>query len=138
LLAACFILTQDPRGVGFVTRTQVFLFEIKHSNEQAGIFSSFTSLTFARLFLKGEDGQRPVLKYHPKLATDPHFKHYILFHEYFQRDNGRGVSASHQTGCTGLIAKLLQPSSIAKSNSRVPASRASEPFAKASQESVVS
>ncbi len=63
----------------------------------------------ARLFLKGKDGQRPVLKYHPKLATDPHFKDYILFHEYFHGDNGRGVGASHQTGWSGLIAKLLQP-----------------------------
>jgi hypothetical protein len=62
-----------------------------------------------RLFLKGNDGQRPVLKYHAKLATDPHFKDYILFHEYFHGDNGRGVGASHQTGWTGLVAKLLQP-----------------------------
>jgi hypothetical protein len=60
------------------------------------------------LFLKGEDGQRPVLKYHPKLASDPHFKDYVLFHEYFHGDTGRGVGASHQTGWTGLVAKLLQ------------------------------
>jgi hypothetical protein len=66
----------------------------------------------SRLFLKGEDGQRPVLKYHPKLATDPHFKDYVLFHEYFHGDNGRGVGASHQTGWTGLIAKLLRPPKI--------------------------
>jgi hypothetical protein len=63
----------------------------------------------SKLFLKGEDGQRPALKYHPKLATDPHFKDYVLFHEYFHGDSGRGVGASHQTGWTGLIAKLLQP-----------------------------
>jgi hypothetical protein len=62
-----------------------------------------------RLFLRGADGQRPVLKYHPKLASDPHFKDYVLFHEYFHGDNGRGVGASHQTGWTGLVAKLLQP-----------------------------
>jgi hypothetical protein len=62
-----------------------------------------------KLFLTGEDGQRPVLKYHPKLATDPHFKDYVLFHEYFHGDTGRGVGASHQTGWTGLVAKLLQP-----------------------------
>jgi hypothetical protein len=67
------------------------------------------SRRLARLFLKGEDGQRPVLKYHPKLASDPHFKDYVLFHEYFHGDSGRGVGASHQTGWTGLIAKLLQP-----------------------------
>jgi hypothetical protein len=62
-----------------------------------------------RLFLKGQDGQRPVLKYHPKLATDPDFRDYILFHEYFHGDTGRGVGASHQTGWTGLVAKLIQP-----------------------------
>jgi hypothetical protein len=67
------------------------------------------SRRLTRLFLKGEDGERPVLKYHPKLAGDPHFKDYILFHEYFHGDNGRGVGASHQTGWTGLVAKLLQP-----------------------------
>lgn len=39
---------------------------------------------------------------------DPHFRDYVLFHEYFHGDNGRGVGASHQTGWTGLVAKLLQ------------------------------
>jgi hypothetical protein len=63
----------------------------------------------SKLFLKGPDGQRPVLKYHPKLSGDPQFKDYVLFHEYFHGDTGRGVGASHQTGWTGLVAKLLQP-----------------------------
>jgi hypothetical protein len=67
------------------------------------------SRRLSRLFLKGEDGQRPVLKNHPKLANDPHFRDYVLFHEYFHGDTGRGVGASHQTGWTGLVAKLLQP-----------------------------
>jgi hypothetical protein len=67
------------------------------------------SRRLAKLFLKGDDGQRAVLKYHSKLATDPYFKDYVLFHECFHGDNGRGVGASHQTGWTGLIAKLLQP-----------------------------
>jgi hypothetical protein len=67
------------------------------------------SRRLAKLFLKGDDGQRPVLKYHSKLATDPHFKDYVLFHEYFHGNTGRGVGASHQTGWTGLVAKLLQP-----------------------------
>jgi hypothetical protein len=67
------------------------------------------SRRLARLFLKGGDGQRPVLRYHPKLATDAHFRDHLLFHEYFHGDTGRGVGASHQTGWTGLVAKLLQP-----------------------------
>jgi hypothetical protein len=76
-----------------------------------------------RLFLKGGDGQRPVLKYHPKLASDPQFKDYVLFHEYFHGDTGRGVGASHQTGWTGLIAKLLQPRAVKTSAPAVPESK---------------
>ena len=52
----------------------------------------------SRLFLKGADGQRPVLKYHPKLAGDPHFRDYVLFHEYFQGDTGRGVRGVSSDG----------------------------------------
>jgi hypothetical protein len=66
-----------------------------------------------KLFLPNPDGVRPVLNYHSKLANDPHFKDYILFHEYFHGDNGRGVGASHQTGWTGLIAKLIMPRGVA-------------------------
>jgi hypothetical protein len=62
-----------------------------------------------RIFLPDENGRRPVFRQHQKLATDPHFRDYILFHEYFDGDTGRGVGASHQTGWTGLVAKLLQP-----------------------------
>ena len=43
------------------------------------------------------------------LAGDPQFRDYLLFYEYFHGDNGRGVGASHQTGWTGAVAKLLQP-----------------------------
>ena len=67
------------------------------------------SRRLTRLFLKGKDGQRPAMKSHPKLATDPHFRDYVLFHEYFDGDTGRGLGASHQTGWTGLVAKLLMP-----------------------------
>ena len=61
------------------------------------------------LFLKDKDGLRPVLSQYPALQKDPHFRDYVLFHEYFHGDTGRGAGASHQTGWTGLIAKLLQP-----------------------------
>ena len=44
-----------------------------------------------------------------KLQDDPHFRDHILFYEYFDGDNGRGVGASHQTGWTGLVAKLINP-----------------------------
>ncbi|MBP7825455.1 MAG: glucosidase [Verrucomicrobia bacterium] len=62
-----------------------------------------------RLLLRDANGQRPALNSHPKLQHDPHFKDYLLFHEYFHGDTGLGLGASHQTGWTGLVAKLLQP-----------------------------
>jgi hypothetical protein len=62
-----------------------------------------------RIFLKDANGLRPVFAQYPQMQQDPHFRDYLLFHEYFDGDSGRGVGASHQTGWTGLIAKLLQP-----------------------------
>ena len=67
------------------------------------------AIRLTKLFRKDENGRRPVFGDNDKLKNDPHFKDYILFHEYFHGDNGRGVGASHQTGWTGLVAKLLLP-----------------------------
>lgn len=63
------------------------------------------------LFCMNEKQLRPFAGSHPKLNADPHFRDYILFYEYFHGDSGRGVGASHQTGWTGLVAKLIQPRS---------------------------
>jgi hypothetical protein len=62
-----------------------------------------------RLFLGDENGTRPVFGESRKLQEDPRFRDHLLFYEYFHGDNGRGVGASHQTGWTGLVAKLIQP-----------------------------
>ena len=62
-----------------------------------------------RIFLKDERGLRPVFGTDRRLQHDPHFRDYLLFYEYFHGDSGRGVGASHQTGWTGLVAKLLMP-----------------------------
>jgi hypothetical protein len=67
------------------------------------------SRRLARLFLRDEQGRRPVFGNNETFQRDPHFRDYLLFHEYFHGDSGRGVGAAHQTGWTGLIAKLLQP-----------------------------
>jgi hypothetical protein len=67
------------------------------------------SRRLTRIFFRDENGRRPVFGRQEKLQNDPHFRDYILFHEYFHGDNGRGVGAAHQTGWTGLIAKLIQP-----------------------------
>jgi hypothetical protein len=60
-----------------------------------------------RIFLR-ESGRRPVYGGNHKFQTDPHWKDYLLFYEYFHGDNGAGLGASHQTGWTGLIAKMIE------------------------------
>jgi hypothetical protein len=62
-----------------------------------------------RIFLTDANGQRPVFGHQPEWRADPHFRDHLLFYEYFHGDTGRGVGASHQTGWTGLVAKLLMP-----------------------------
>jgi hypothetical protein len=61
------------------------------------------------LFRRDGAGRRPLFGDSDKLQSDPHFRDYLLFHEYFHDDDGRGIGASHQTGWTGLIASLLRP-----------------------------
>jgi hypothetical protein len=63
-----------------------------------------------RIFLRDADGRRPVFGDSRKLQTDPHFRDHVLFYEYFHGDHGAGLGASHQTGWTGLVAKLIQQS----------------------------
>ncbi|GAB3848663.1 glucosidase [Hymenobacter terrigena] len=65
-----------------------------------------------QLFLRDPDtGRRACFGDDKQLQADPNFRDYLWFHEYFHGDNGHGLGASHQTGWTGLIAKLLQPRS---------------------------
>jgi Glycosyl hydrolase family 63 C-terminal domain len=74
------------------------LFEVSHE----------ISKRLTRLFLRDEQGRRPIYGGTEKFQTDPHWRDYILFHEYFHGDNGAGLGASHQTGWTGVIARLIQ------------------------------
>ncbi len=60
------------------------------------------------IFLRGADGRRPVFGATEKFQQDPHWRDLVPFHEYFHGDTGAGVGASHQTGWTGLVAKLLE------------------------------
>jgi hypothetical protein len=66
------------------------------------------STRLTRLFLRDENGRRPVFGGSEKFQTDPHWKDYLLFYEYFHGDNGAGLGASHQTGWTGLVGRMLQ------------------------------
>jgi hypothetical protein len=61
-----------------------------------------------RIFVRNEQGKRPVYGGAEKFLSDPHWRDYILFYEYFHGDNGAGLGASHQTGWTGLVARLIQ------------------------------
>ena len=71
--------------------------------------SEHLSERLIKLFLVDEDGQRPIYRHTPQMQNDPQFRDYLQFYEYFHGDNGRGAGASHQTGWTGLVAKLLYP-----------------------------
>lgn len=74
------------------------------------------------LFLPDEQGRRPCHGDDARFATDPHWRDLVLFHEYFHGDNGRGLGASHQTGWTALVARLLSSTAV-----KVPASAAHIP-----------
>jgi hypothetical protein len=74
------------------------LFEVAHelSNRLTGIF------------LRNSNGCRPVYGGTEKFQTDPYWKDLVLFYEYFHGDNGAGIGASHQTGWTGCVARIIQ------------------------------
>jgi hypothetical protein len=61
-----------------------------------------------RMFLRNADGKRPVYGGTKTFQEDPHWRDHILFYEYFHGDNGAGLGASHQTGWTGVVAKIIQ------------------------------
>jgi len=61
-------------------------------------------------FLRDQNGRRPVFGNLEKFQTDPNWNDLVLFHEYFHGDSGAGVGASHQTGWTGVVTKLIQQS----------------------------
>jgi len=66
-------------------------------------------------FLQDAKGRRPVFGDLEKFQTDPHWRDLVLFHEYFHGDSGAGVGASHQTGWTGVVTKLMQQSGETRS-----------------------
>ncbi|MGH9730360.1 MAG: MGH1-like glycoside hydrolase domain-containing protein [Candidatus Acidiferrales bacterium] len=68
------------------------------------------SRRLVRIFLRGQDGRRPVYGAAKLFQDDPHWRDLILFYEYFHGDNGAGLGASHQTGWTALVSKLIEQS----------------------------
>ena len=67
-----------------------------------------------RIFQRDKAGSRPVFGANQKLQTDPHWRDYLLFHEYFHGDTGAGLGASHQTGWTALVAKMVEECAAGK------------------------
>jgi hypothetical protein len=80
------------------------------SGKQMNLFQVSEELAnrLSRIFLRDAQGFRPVYGGAQKFQTDPHWRDCILFYEYFHGDNGAGLGASHQTGWTGLVARLIQ------------------------------
>jgi hypothetical protein len=72
--------------------------------------ASEISKRLGHIFIRGKDGRRPVAGAQENFQSDPYWRDLILFHEYFHGDNGAGIGANHQTGWTGLVAKLLEQS----------------------------
>ena len=68
------------------------------------------SRRLANIFLRDKGGERPVYRRMKKFQSDPYWNDLLLFYEYFHGDDGSGLGASHQTGWTGLIGKLMQQS----------------------------
>jgi hypothetical protein len=87
------LLVECPTGSG----QQMTLFEVAKE----------IARRLSMVFLRNDDGQRPVYGGTKKFQDDPHWRDYILFYEYFHGDNGAGLGASHQTGWTGLVALTL-------------------------------
>src|SRR6185369_1487166 len=79
------------------------------SGHRASLYEIAKGLTerLTRIFLRDQNGRRPVFGSAPKLSDDPLWRDHLLFYEYFHGDNGAGIGASHQTGWTGLIASLI-------------------------------
>jgi hypothetical protein len=80
------------------------------SGKQMNLFEVAKNISdrLSGLFLRDAQGRRPVYGGAEKFQTDPHWRDHILFYEYFHGDSGAGLGASHQTGWTGAVAKLIQ------------------------------
>jgi hypothetical protein len=80
------------------------------SGRQMTLFEVAQELTrrLGSIFLRDENGRRPVFGGAHKFQDDPHWRDYLLFYEYFHGDNGAGLGASHQTGWTAMIPTLIQ------------------------------
>jgi hypothetical protein len=101
----CDIVTRKRKDGSIVRTAQAYEFY-----RDVRDIASELSRRLIRIFLRAEDGRRPVYGGQEVFQSDPHWRDYLQFHEYFHGDNGAGLGASHQTGWTALVAKLIQQS----------------------------
>jgi hypothetical protein len=101
----CDIVTRKRKDGSIVRTAQAYEFYLDVRD-----IASELSHRLIRIFLRAEDGRRPVYGGQEVFQSDPHWRDYLQFHEYFHGDNGAGLGASHQTGWTALVAKLIQQS----------------------------
>ena len=82
------------------------------SGQKASLWQAAAEISrrLTRIFLRSSDGKRPVFGGLDIFQNDPNWRDLIYFHEYFHGDNGAGIGASHQTGWTGLVTKLIEQS----------------------------
>ena len=83
-----------------------------HSNQNADLWNVAAEISrrLIKIFVRGEDGRRAVAGGTEIFQSDPHWRDLLQFYEYFHGDNGAGIGANHQTGWTGLVAKLIEQS----------------------------
>jgi hypothetical protein len=83
-----------------------------HANNEMDLWQVAAEISrrLTHIFLRDEKGRRPVFGDANIFQSDPHWQDLILFYEYFHADNGAGLGAGHQTGWTGLVAKLIEQS----------------------------
>jgi hypothetical protein len=103
-----FLLIESLRKLGTAYGSQ---FRVKHpqTGEEVALreIAGEIANRMIRIFVRGEDGRRPLYGGMQKFQNDPNWRDYILFHEYFHGDNGAGIGASHQTGWSSLVASLI-------------------------------
>jgi hypothetical protein len=82
------------------------------SNNEADLWEVAAEISrrLTHIFLRDDQGRRPVYGATEVFQSDPHWRDLILFYEFFHGDNGAGLGANHQTGWTGLVAKMIQQS----------------------------
>ena len=100
--------------IGETSKTRPFAFEIPFPLQPRNEVAIELGRRMCLLFLPDADGHRPTGGAAGKLPNDPNFRDVLHFHEFFNGDTGEGLGASHQTGWTGLVAKLLDQHAVSK------------------------